>query len=201
MRSLGASDLATPEGIASCYPLHPLSALVLPELCSRYGQHERTLFSFLAGPDPASAISFLDSHGVFADGPLPSVGLATVYDYFVSNGVGAQQSSRWTEVAIRIRDSHGLTPELERLLKAIALLNLVSTGGSIRASRQVLELTDRDVGESLTALETAGIVTYRDFADEYRIWQGTDVDIRGRLEIARRQVERLPMVRNPVQHR
>jgi len=194
MRSLGASDLATPEGIASCYPLHPLSALVLPELCSRYGQHERTLFSFLAGPDPASATSFLNSHDVFTDSPLPSVGLATVYDYFVSNGVGVQQSSRWTEVAIRIRDSHGLTPELERLLKAIALLNLVSTGGNIRASRQVLELTDRGVTESLTVLEAAGIVTYRDFADEYRIWQGTDVDIRSRLEIARRQVERLPMV-------
>ena len=38
--------MAAPETVASCYPLHPLSALVLPELCSRYGQHERTLFSF-----------------------------------------------------------------------------------------------------------------------------------------------------------
>ena len=194
MRSLGVGDLATPEGIASCYPLHPLSALVLPELCSRYGQHERTLFSFLAGPDPASASSFLSTHGVEATDPLPSVGLGTVYDYFVSNGIGAQQSSRWTEVAVRIRDSHGLTPAQECLLKAIALLNLVSTSGAIRASRQVLALTDSRVNATLTGLEAAGIVTYRDFADEYRIWQGTDVDIRRRLDTARRQVERLPLV-------
>ena len=194
MRSLGVSDLATPEGIASCYPLHPLSALVIPELCSRYGQHERTLFSFLAGPDPASAASFLKSRDACAGDTLPSVGLATVYDYFVSTGVGAEQSSRWTEIAIRIRDSHGLTPELEGLLKAIAVLNLVSTGGSIRASRQVLELTGNHVGETLTALEAAGVVTYRDFADEYRIWQGTDVDIRRRLSAARQHVDRLSMV-------
>ena len=75
MRPLGVGDLATPQGIASCYPLHPLSALVLPELCSRYGQHERTLFSFLAGPDPASASSFLSTHGVEA-AVLAAVGWA-----------------------------------------------------------------------------------------------------------------------------
>ena len=194
LRPLGVGDLATPQGIASCYPLHPLSALVLPELCSRYGQHERTLFSFLAGPDPASASSFLSTHGVEADDQLPSVGLATVYDYFVSNGIGVQQSSRWTEVAVRIRDSHGLTPAEDRLAKAIALLNLVSAGGTIRASRQVLALIDSHVDKTLAGLEAAGIVTYRDFADEYRIWQGTDVDIRRRLDAARRQVERLALV-------
>ena len=194
MRSLGVGDLATPQGIASCYPLHPFSALVLPELCSRYGQHERTLFSFLAGPDPASASSFLTSHNVETHGPLPSVGLTTVYDYFVTNGVGAQQSSRWTEIAVRIRDSYGLTPPQERLLKAIALLNLVSTTGTIRASRQVLALTDSQVAQTLTGLEAAGIVTYRDFADEYRIWQGTDVDIRRLLDATRHQVKRRPLV-------
>ena len=28
-------------------PLHPLTAVLLPELCSKYGQHERSLFKFL----------------------------------------------------------------------------------------------------------------------------------------------------------
>ena len=194
MRALGAGDLATPQGVASCYPLHPLAALVLPELCSRYGQHERTLFSFLASPDPASASSFLTGREIAADGPLPSVGLATVYDYFVSNGISSQQSSRWTEIAVRIRDAHGLTPAQERLVKAIALLNLVATTGTIRASRRVLSLADEWVDETLAGLEAAGIITYRDFADEYRIWQGTDVDIRGLLDTARCQVKLQPLV-------
>ena len=194
MRSLGVSDLATSEGIASCYPLHPLAALLLPELCSRFGQHERTLFSFLAGPDRSSVSSFLASRTVNACEPLPSVGLPTVYGYFVSNGIGAQQSSRWTEVSVRIRDSHGLTRAQDRLLKAIALLNLVSTSGTIRASRQILELSYDNVDRTLTELEAAGIVTYRDFADEYRIWQGTDVDIRRFLDVARQQTRRPPLV-------
>ena len=194
MRSLGSADLAKPKGISSCYPLHPLAAMVLPELCSRYGQHERTLFSFLTGPGSATASSFLTSKGVKADEPLPSVGLATIYDYFVANGMGTHRSSRWTEIAIRIRDYHGLTPAQDRLVKAIALLNLVSTSGTLRASRPVLALTDSNVEETLASLEEAGIVTYRDFADEYRIWQGTDVDIRSLLNSARQQVEQPPLV-------
>ena len=62
MQSLGIADLSNPELVASCYPLQPLTAAVLPELCNRYGQHERTLFSFLTSPDPKSAASFLANY-------------------------------------------------------------------------------------------------------------------------------------------
>ena len=70
------------------------------------------------------------------------------------------------------------------MAKAIALLNLVSAGGTVRASSEVLSLVDTDSAESLACLEAAGVVTYRKFADEYRIWQGTDVDVRRLIELA-----------------
>ena len=74
MRALGVADLADPKTVASCYPLHPLAALVLPELCSRYGQHERTLFSFLTGSHPESAASFLASTELPVQGHPPDTG-------------------------------------------------------------------------------------------------------------------------------
>ncbi|MDE0652428.1 MAG: hypothetical protein OXI26_02085 [bacterium] len=198
MRLLGIHDIADQRVVASCYPLHPLVALVLPELCSRYGQHERTLFSFLTDPNPASVSSFLDTTLLPTCEPLPSMGLDAVYDYFVAAGAfsvaSAHQSSRWTEIATRLRDSHGLTDAQQRLAKSIALLNLVSTTGAVRASRQVLALTHDQLDEPLTDLESAGIVTYRDFADEYRIWQGTDVDIRLLLESTRQRIQRQSLV-------
>ena len=198
MRSLGIADLADPEVVASCYPLHPLVAMALPELCSRYGQHERTLFSFLTSSDPAGAVSFLTTNKLPSRGPLPSLGLEAVYDYFVANGtlaaMSSGRSSRWTEIATRLRDIHGLSKRQMKLAKAIALLNLVSTTGTIRASSQVLALADTDVGGTLSGLETAGVVTYRNFADEYRIWQGTDVDIRRLLDVARQRTGRQSLV-------
>ena len=199
MRSLGVADLADPKMVAACYPLHPLVAMVLPELCSRYGQHERTLFSFLTSGEPASAMSFVATTELPSGGSLPSIGLATLYDYFVGSGVlaamSAGRSSRWTEITTRLRDTHGLSSQQMRLAKSVALLNLVSTTGTLRASSQVLALTESRFDDTLAALDSAGIVTYREFADEYRIWNGTDIDIQRLLEVARRQVQRQPLVK------
>ena len=194
MRSLGVVEMADPEVVASCYPLHPLATMLLPELCNRYGQHERTLFSFLAGLHSASAASFLATTRLPTHGSLPSLGLGTVYDYFVSCDAQAEIPSdrlrRWSEIALRLRDLHGLSPRQARLAKAIALLNLVSVGGTIRASSEVLSLVDSNSTELLKHLDGAGVATFREFSDEYRIWQGTDVDIRHLLELARQRVDR-----------
>ena len=198
MQSLGVADLADPNIVASCYPLHPMATMVLPELCNRYGQHERTLFSFLTSPDTASAASFLATSELPDHGPIPSLGLETVYDYFVTSGVlaamSATRSRRWIEIVTRLRDTHGLSKRQTRTAKTIALLNLVSTTGTIRASSRMLALTDIRVNETLVDLEAAGIIIYRDFVDEYRVWQGTDVDIRRLLDVAHQQVLRQPLV-------
>ena len=194
---LGIADGTDAAALASCYPLHPLVALVLPELCSRYGQHERTLFSFLAGADPASAASFLAAKSLSARGPLPSVSLDLVYNYFVGGGamssLALAQSSRWTEIATRLRDIHGLSRRQTRLAKSIALLNLVSTSGTIRASREVLSLAMPKAGDDLAELEARGVITYRTFADEYRIWQGTDIDIRRLLDGAHERMQQISL--------
>ena len=195
MRSLGIAELADPDVVASCYPLHPLASLVLPELCNRYGQQERTLFSFLAGSDPQSASSFLTTTAFPQRGSLPSLGLDVVYDYFVASGtLRTGQSNRWIEVVSRLRDSHGLSQPQERLAKAVALLNLVATSGTVRASKKILQLIASDAEQTLIELEDTGLVTYREFADEYRIWHGTDVDIRGLVDTARQHVKRQPLV-------
>ena len=192
MRALGIPELSDADVVTSCYPLHPLVAAILPDLCNRYGQHERTLFSFLTSADPASAASYLNATEFPPDGELPAVGLARVYDYFVASGTMAGvpvDQSRWTEIATRLRDAPNLTGAQRRLAKAIAILNLVSTTGVLRASRRLLAEAEPDADDLLPALEAAGVVTYRDFSDEYRIWQGTDVDISRRLSSARREMQ------------
>ncbi len=195
MRALGVADLATAAAVEACYPLHPLTALVLPELCSRYGQHERTLFSFLTGADSATAASFLSATPLPDRGALPSLGLDAVYNYFVAGEAGVVgYSQRWSEIATRLRDAHGLTESQTKLTKSIAILNLVSTGGAARASAQVLDIAHNGATAALMDLQDAGIVTYRDFADEFRIWHGTDVDIRGLIKATHAKVQRQPLV-------
>ncbi len=192
MQSLGVADLADPTAVASCWPLHPMTAVVLSELCQRYGQHERTLFSFLAGPEMAGPSGFLATARLPEHGILPTLGLDAVYDYFVgAAGLSsmAAANSRWLEISTRLRDVHGLSARQERAAKAVAVLNLVSTSGTIRASSHVLDLVESGAEEVLGELVEAGLVTHREFADEYRIWQGTDVDIQRLVEDSRKRVQ------------
>ena len=197
MRSLGISEVAEAEQVGSFYPLHPLVALVLPELCNRYGQHERTLFSFLAGHHPASARCFLAETNTPSRGLLPSLGLESVYDYFVgrdaSDTAARHIPGRWTEIATRLRDATGLTKRQTRVTKRVGVLNLVASNGVIRASRELLQVTEPDAAKVLAELADMGIVTHRRFADEYRIWQGSDIDIGGLIEAARGSIRQRPL--------
>jgi hypothetical protein len=42
--------------LADTYPLHPITALVLPMLCTRYAQNDRSLFTFLTSAEPYSLL-------------------------------------------------------------------------------------------------------------------------------------------------
>lgn len=196
----GLATVAEPDLLAACFPLHPSTLLVLPELCARFGQNERSLFSFLASQEPYSLLSFARDVDI-ADGPS-WVRLDQVYDYFVQSAsafVGASpDASRWIEVDSIIRDAHGLTDGQLRVLKTVGVLNLVAAGGSLRASHELLAFaaadgqpgtrTEDEVAARLRELAQAGFIVYRDFASEYRVWRGSDFDIAAALTSARHQV-------------
>lgn len=192
--AIGLREIA--DDAAEAMPLHPLSLAVLPELCSRYGQNERTLFSFLAGSEPSALPAHLEKLTWDTSEQLPLVGLDVLYDYFLESSgsmIGvADGASRWIEIETRIRDAAGLSDAQLKALKTIGLLNLIASGGTIRASRPILELAFSststrgvDVDELLASLVDAGLVTYRAFSDEYRIWQGSDYNLRKAVETAR----------------
>ncbi len=144
----GLAEVASTDLVAACWPLHPSTLLVLPELCARFGQNERTLFSFLASPEPLSVSTWLSA---FQAGQLEWVRLDRVYDYFVESAGNylaiSTSTSRWNEISIAIRDAHGLTDAQRRVLKTVGLLNLVASAGMLRASEAVVAFAASDGGE------------------------------------------------------
>ena len=163
LAKLGVNSLAQePDLLAQCWPLHPIALAILPELCERYGQNERTLFSFLASSEPGSVATYLRDTNWKSGDHLPAIRLEQVYDYFLesaANLVGVSNAaSRWVEIDTRIRDAHGLADPKRRVLKAVGLLNLVSAGGTVRASKAILKAVCAD-GQKGT--ETPGHVSKR----------------------------------------
>ena len=188
MEDLGMYEGPKADLIASCYPLSPLALRILPDLCAKYGQHERTLLSFLSDRGMNTVSTFI-AEGTYEKGRLPSVGLDMLYDYFIKDismiHASSANISRMMEIATTIRDAHGLGDAETMVLKTIGVLNLVGESGRVRASRQLLDhALGGDAGAAIESLEKKSIITYRKNPDEYRIWRGTDVDIAARIDAA-----------------
>jgi len=192
--------------LAGAWPLHPTALVVLPDLVQRYGQNERTLFSFLAAPGTASVPEWLQATAWNAQEP-PVVRLHQVYDYFVAPATAMSSYSaaatRWVEIDTRIRDARGLGESQLRVLKAVGLLNLVAAGGELRASRSLVGWAMADgapgtetvdaVEQRLRELEALGLLSWRAFSDEYRVWHGSDFDLRTAVERVREQLKQVPV--------
>lgn len=188
-------DLQT---IKDCYPLHPMVVYALPELCTRFVQNDRTLFAFLCGGDPYGLPYFLHHHTIQPKTEsLATYGLASLYDYFLavtnSSSMNKPEGKRWFEVNAIIEESRSLPANEQELIKTIGLLNLLAKPTSLRASKDITNfaVTSPDCSGSRTVtkqysllgkLIDRGLLIYREYADEYRLWEGTDIDIASSLE-------------------
>ena len=187
-------DAAT-HVFASCYPIHPVSLLALPQLCQRFAQNERTLFSYLGSREPHGFQDSLASLAKFGDWVPPS----RIYDYFVHNQPAVLADPlthrRWAEVVtaverVELADDQNNNrgpkePPTITLAKTIGVLNLISRSDGLKASEAILRQlfsTKRAFSETIQSLQESSIVQYRRFSGEYRVWQGTDFDIDERTD-------------------
>ena len=179
---------------ASCYPLHPLAVEALPELCSRYGQNDRTLLSFVFGSGPGTVARFIEKEKLDGHGLLPTMGADRIYDYFISGlaparAGAAASSSRLVEIDTIIRDDRVSDETEQRTLKAIGLMNLIGRSGRLRASMGMIRcMVGSGAERAVMSLESRSVITYRGHADEYRVWHGTDVNIAAKMDVWRKAV-------------
>ena len=184
-------DPKTAEHVfASCYPIHPIALLALPQLCQRFAQNERTLFSYLGSRERHGFQDSLATLGRVDQWVLPN----RIFDYFLHNQPAVLADPlahrRWAEVVTAVdrveslNESHpGMDGDESHpvvLAKTIGVLNLVSRGDGLRASGDVLRqlfATKRAFQDALQPLLDASVVQYRRFSGEYRVWQGTDFDV------------------------
>jgi len=177
----GALDRGAAEELfAHCYPLHPVSALLLPILCQKVAQNERTLFSYLGSQEPHGfRYSLAHLKGV-GDWIYPW----EIYEYFIMNQPAAISDHfthrRWAEVVTAIERLGDVAVEEVELLKSIGLLNIVGAQGGFKASKAVVSLClprKTIASRVATELTDKSVVQFRKFSGEYRVWQGSDFDL------------------------
>ena len=177
----------------AAYPIHPITALVLPLLCTRYAQNDRSLFTFLTSDEPYAFQAFLASAYVECD-RIPTVQLHQIYDYFVESVTGLASRinlQRWIEIQKLIEDAREQSPEVLKVLKTIGILNLITTTGTLRATPGLvaLSLCDSPISKDakqwesvIDGLKKRGLITYRKQLDELRIWEGSDFNVEAAID-------------------
>ena len=115
------------------YPLDILSANVLTLSLQRYGQNERSLFSFLESTDHTGLAKFNKNENPFYN-------LSCVYDYLIFNFYSYLTSkynsdfSAWSSIRTALEEVERAfddsVAEYSKIIKSIGLLNIFSASGS-----------------------------------------------------------------------
>jgi hypothetical protein len=182
------------QGIAEkLFPLDILSATVLTIALQRYGQNERSLFSFLQATDHTG----LDNFEPNLTNPFYNV--ANVFDYLTFNYYSYLNSRdnkdyiAWLGMRLALETVERCFPNqvepYEKLVKAISLLSLIIPQNAI-LDRPFLEsygqfcLGLKNVGQLIDDLTQRNIIQYRVYKGRYVPNEGTDLDIQSAIRHA-----------------
>jgi len=181
------------------YPLDLLSAGILTKSLQRYGQNERSLFTFLKTTDFPREINKKQLY----------YNLVSIYDYLIENFYSLLSSKqnpdyfKWTiirntiernEIVFEKEASHK-----EKLIKTIGLLNIFSQKGALLNKKFLciygkLVLRITNVEYEINLLEKNKLIRYQSYSDTYVLFEGTDVDIDLALNDAERNINNKPNI-------
>lgn len=171
------------------YPLDPISAVCLTLAVQRYGQNERSLFSFLTSKGSRSIAEFTPSHS-------HTFNVARVYDYLIYyfytaiNEVNADTIG-WRSISVAIERVEGSTlseHEIEdclKLVKTIGILNLFFNG--VVVDKDFLTVYGKNalgisaVEEVVKTLENMKVLRYAKYKSQYILYEGTNLNLESEL--------------------
>ena len=190
-----------PRLLEKCWPLHPITACLLgPISRRRFGQNQRSLFSFLNSTEPSGFQDFLKA-ATYGDLYSPDM----VWDYLRVNLepsiVASPDGHRWAMAvdALERCEAVGRSDVDIRLLKVIALVDLFKERSGLTASLELLALatllSEDEIRRALNRLEEASIVIFRKFSNSYSIFEGSDFDIENAVDVAYDSVEEIDFSR------
>ena len=183
------------ETAFNLYPLDPFSAIAITEAIQRYGQNERSLFSFMIAKGESTVQGFSPSD-------TSTYNLSSVYDYinYVFYSVlkdANADSMRYGEISAAIARAENIDfdnaqqPEnAVRIIKALGVFGLFAPQSAVLTEAQMTEyaalamdIPDADL--IVKKLKQYKIIRFAEYNQRLKLFQGTDVDLEAEIEKAK----------------
>lgn len=177
------------EIASKLYPLDMLSANILTLSLQKYGQNERSLFTFLESSDHTGLAKFNKEENPFFN-------LTNVYDYLVFNYYSFLTSkynpdfAAWSSIRSSIEDVERVfdanVTNYVKAVKTIGLLNIFAAKGSCLDHNFLTEYLTLTCGVGdapgiISRLEDKKIIRFRAHSKKFILFEGTDLDIQTAL--------------------
>ena len=187
------------------YPLHPTVLPILIRAFRRFGQNERSLFSFLLSNEPFGLQAFSEEN--LREGNLYR--LHNFYDYVRTNfghRLAVQSYRSHWNLIDSVVESFATEDELQvKILKTVGILNLINDGDLLPNEESVVSAlsrvreTEKQVRNTLGRLHREKRVLYdRGRARGLCLWPHTSVDLEKAYEDACRAVDTPQHVAGPI---
>ncbi|RME88892.1 MAG: hypothetical protein D6767_09445 [Candidatus Hydrogenedentota bacterium] len=173
------------------FPLHPVTVMALPELVSRIGQNDRSLFNFLTGYEAYGFRDFLEKHA------WPrTFQIADLYEYFAALSI-PKSNKRFYEISLLLDKASSFDDRKRRILATIGLLNFISRWNYFTATKELVALACMDVPgasekkkvqKEIENLIAKGFITRRKNG-ELLLWEGSDFDLETAYQVERERLQ------------
>jgi dsDNA-binding SOS-regulon protein len=171
------------------FPLDIFSANIITAALQKYGQNERSLFSFLESTDEFGIQGFKSKNTGFYN-------LSFVYDYLYFNFYSFINSkynpdfSNWKSIQNTIEKIDNLFIEentkLKSIIKIIGLFNIFCQNNFSLGKDLIINYANKTLGindskKLIEKLVAKKIIIYREYNKRYILFEGTDLDIQTAL--------------------
>ena len=190
----------TEESANQLYPLDAFSAFAITAAMQRYGQNERSLFTFLNNRGHNSLMEFQPKENLTYHSGM-------VYDYINYNFYSYLKdanadSMSWSSMQVSIERVEGIEWESPvqlndaiNVVKAIGLLNLFGVASFQLNENQMAVYAQRAMGvknalELIKKLIRMKIVRFASYKNRLMLFEGTDIDIELEIQKAGAMVSR-----------
>ncbi|MEJ2630297.1 MAG: hypothetical protein P8014_05275 [Acidihalobacter sp.] len=187
LRPASEADKSLFDHSERLYPLHPLTLAALAIVSKRFGQSERSFHAFLNGAEPKGLRDFAEQNV-----PGAWYEIVELYD-LLADGHGLRfrelaAERRWA-FANTVVDRTSDDPLARRILKTIAILELVQSGLNVPATAELVSFAlgkddSAEISGALKRLVDHGIILKRRKHDEYSLAVSDAVNVEALYERA-----------------
>lgn len=190
------------------YPFDILSASILTLSLQRYGQNERSLFSFIESNDHLGITAFTENNQLYYS--IPQVYDYLLFSYYtkLTTNVSNPNYQQWSNIRTTLEKIDGIfeTEQLQKgaesIIKTIGLLNIFTTNAAKLEPQFYVDYAKLALGikypeEIVRQLKSKLIIRYVKHNLRYTFVDSTDLDIEMAIDDAGKLVEK---VNNVVHH-